>query len=88
MTQENASIAKRASTAPSDAEYTTGVCVASAVNSPLKPINMENNQTPSECKYYKDGGCEHHLPYHRCCMRIVKPMTECFYYQPKEKKRQ
>lgn len=23
--------------------------------------------------------------YRRCCMRIVKPVTECFYYQPKIK---
>lgn len=47
---------------------------------------IPTNQTPSECRHYKNGWCEYHLPYHRCCMRIVKPMTECFYYQPKEKK--
>lgn len=46
-----------------------------------------------ECKFYADGKCEYFsssvtelrtLP-KRCCMRIVKPLTECFYYQPKDK---
>lgn len=58
MTQENVSIAKRESTARSDAEYTIGVCVASAINSPLKLRKMGNNQTPSECKHYKDRKCK------------------------------
>lgn len=51
MTQENVSIAKKESTALRNAEYTTGVCAASAVNSPQKPRKMENNQTPSECRH-------------------------------------
>lgn len=39
----------------SDAEYTIGVCVASAIDSPLKrKRKMENKQTPSECKHYQE----------------------------------
>lgn len=54
MTQENVSIAKWESTALHNAEYTTIVCVASAIDLPLKPRKMENNQTTSECKHYKN----------------------------------
>lgn len=39
-----------------------------------------------ECKYYKKGRCEYHLPYHRCCMRIVKPLMQCFNYELKKKR--
>lgn len=43
-----------------------------------------------ECKFYNDGKCEYfaysgtdlRTTRKRCCMRIVKPVTECFYYQP------
>lgn len=44
----------------------------------------------SDCKFYNAGKCEvfaesrtelRTLP-KRCCMRIVKPVAECFYYQP------
>lgn len=48
MTQENVSIAKKASSVLSDVKYTIGVCVTSAINSPLKLKNMENNQTPTK----------------------------------------
>lgn len=39
-----------------------------------------------ECKFFDNGKCCYWgiLPYNRCCMRIVKPMIECFYYQPKD----
>lgn len=48
----------------------------------------------TECKFYNNGECEYfseaandlRVLSHRCCMRIVKPLTQCFYYQPKEKK--
>lgn len=48
----------------------------------------------SECKFYNNGKCEYfaearhesRIPSRRCCMRIVKPLTECFYYQPKDGK--
>lgn len=44
-----------------------------------------------ECRFYNNGKCEYFdysSPDLRtiqklCCMRIVKPLTECFYYQPK-----
>lgn len=36
--------------APNDAKYTTGVCVASVINSPLKPRKMENNPTEPKFK--------------------------------------
>lgn len=48
----------------------------------------------TECKFYNNGKCEYfaeapnelRIISRRCCMRIVKPMMECFYYQTKEKK--
>lgn len=48
LTQENISIAKKELMVLSDAKYTTGVCAASAINSPLKPRKMENKQTPTK----------------------------------------
>lgn len=46
-----------------------------------------------ECRFYVDGKCEYfacsstelRTLSKRCCMQIVKPLTECFYYQPKDK---
>ena len=46
----------------------------------------------TECKFYNNGRCEYfseaandlRVLSRRCCMRIVKPLTECFYYQSKE----
>lgn len=44
-----------------------------------------------ECRFHNNGKCEcfeysssdlRTMP-KRCCMRIVKPAMECFYYQPK-----
>lgn len=60
---------------------------------------MINKSSPSrvyakeECKFYNKGKCEYFAEARaelcifnrRCCMHIVKPLTECFYYQPKEK---
>lgn len=42
-------------------------------------------QNPSKCKYYTNGKCGYQssINRHACCMRIVKPMTECFYFTPK-----
>ncbi len=48
----------------------------------------------TECKFYNKGRCEYfsearnesRILSRRCCMHIVKPMMECFYYQPKQKK--
>lgn len=46
----------------------------------------------NECRFYINGRCEYftearagsRIFSRRCCMRIVKPVTECFYYQPKD----
>lgn len=51
---------------------------------------MENNQTPSECKHYKDGRCTAHNS--TVCINTLfsvrygyqKP--NCLDYEPKEKK--
>lgn len=56
--------------------------------------DKEIEKAAEECLFYKQGKCvyfcdvpnDYFVPLRRCCMRIVKPMTECFYYQPKEKK--
>lgn len=43
---------------------------------------------PQECEHYKNGKCmkptrsADSFP-HKCCMRVVKPMIECFYFTPK-----
>lgn len=90
MTQGNVSIAKRESTALSDAKYTTGVCVASAINSPLKPRKMENNQTPSECRHYVEmlGYCELRNSWSMACnlCPYKDEDCDCPNYEPKEKK--
>ena len=47
----------------------------------------ENGKTkliPSECKYYVNGKCTIDIDSHKCCMTVVHPMTECFYYIPKK----
>ena len=46
------------------------------------------DQQAQECKHYADGKCGYQsvIDRHACCMRIVKPMTECFYFTPKTEK--
>ena len=67
---------------------TTGVCAASALNSPLKPRKMGNNQTPSECKHLKYDMCLHlkhsNNPW-RCPIMDLED-KHCPDYDPKEKK--
>nr|DAZ02850.1 MAG TPA: hypothetical protein [Caudoviricetes sp.] len=41
---------------------------------------------PKDCKHYQNGQCDIMTPRHKCCMRVVKPMTECFYFTPKTEK--
>lgn len=87
---QTASIAKWESTAVKDAGYTTGVCVVSAINSPLKPRKMENNQTPSECKHYNNGACVAHNST-KCLntlfsVRYGYQKPNCLDYELKEKK--
>lgn len=36
-----------------------------------------------ECRFYDYGKCGFWGFTKRCCMQIVKPQIECFYYQPK-----
>lgn len=48
---------------------------------------METTQDPRECKYYNKGECEYFGFPKRCCMRIIMPPTECFYFTPKTDKK-
>ena len=64
--------------------------VAFAINSPLKPRKMENNQTPSECKHYNNGACVAHNST-KCLntlfsVRYGYQKPNCLDYEPKEKK--
>lgn len=45
-------------------------------------------QEPRECEYYGNGMCSYQSSSnrHACCLRIVKPVTECFYFTPKQKR--
>ena len=48
----------------------------------------------TNCKFYSNGDCTYFAEARngndlrtrpkRCCMRIVKPQIECFYFQPKK----
>ena len=44
-------------------------------------------QVPDNCKHYANGTCgyQSQINRHACCLRIVKPMAECFYFTPKKK---
>lgn len=65
--------------------------MAFAIDLPLKPRKMENNQTSSECKYYDCEYCAH--PDHYCkghlqniCDLEHELVEHCPDYEPKEKK--
>lgn len=45
------------------------------------------NQDPQKCKHYNKGNCEYFGFPKRCCMKIVKPPSECFYFTPKTDKK-
>lgn len=46
----------------------------------MKECIFDNN---GKCEYFDYSRLDLRTLQKRCCMRIVKPLTECFYYQPK-----
>lgn len=48
----------------------------------------QTDQRPQECEHYRNGRCyiDNPEPPHLCCMRIIKPVAECFYFIPKTEK--
>lgn len=44
---------------------------------------VRNKQALRDCKYYSQGKCNTFGFQKRCCMQIIKPPTECFYFTPK-----
>lgn len=58
----------------------------------MRPYRIKHIPTglyykPGEVNLTKNGKCsfQSSANRHACCLRIVKPITECFYFTPKKK---